>query len=79
MPDQSEIDTMTREDDRMRKFARSLAPHLARELGPHTCLHFDADEAAALRSVVKWGRYAIGAVILSATTGILSLLIAAWR
>jgi hypothetical protein len=60
----------------MREFAEALAPHLAPHLaarmGPHACTQFTDDEAAAVRSTIRWGRVAMGTLIVSAVAWVIT-------
>jgi len=76
MPDENDIDSRAPSNQRRAMFASALAPHLARELGGHSCLHFTPDEAASLKSLIRWSRIAIGAVITSAAMGVAGLVVA---
>jgi len=61
MSDQ-EIDALLKSNDRI----EALAAAISRRMGPHTCAYFTPEEAAAIKSVIRWGRIAFGVVIVSA-------------
>ncbi len=70
---ESEIDILTQNDARLEALAAILARKLESRM-THHC-QFSPGEAVAVKNLIKWGRVAIAAVIVSSVTGFMGLII----